>query len=95
MSPSAVSEVPFRCGVSTRLAALRGAASLARLHGDAGAENEKVLLQNTLKFVKSGGRLIMPTSATCVVTSKIWKKAPVEAKERVFQICHPCFFSRK
>jgi hypothetical protein len=36
----------------------------------------------------------MPTTAVWGVTSRAWEKVPVEAKEHVFQICHPCVSAR-
>jgi hypothetical protein len=63
---------------------------LTKLHGNAGAENEKRFLINTLEFVHGGGRLIVLTNAINVTDSPAWKDVPDVVKNRVIQICHPC-----
>jgi hypothetical protein len=92
---SAITDFSPECS-SSKLGNGRSAkGGLKGLHGDAGAENEKMFLENTLEFVTGGGgALIMLTSAVCVEDSNVWEKAPVEAKERLFQICHPCVFAK-
>jgi hypothetical protein len=63
---------------------------LTKLHGNAGAENERMFLINTLEFVQGGGRLILLTSAINVTDSTVWENVPDEVKNRVIQVCHPC-----
>jgi hypothetical protein len=91
---SAMTDFSPECSYNETSNARSNKGGLKGLHGEPAAENEKRFLQNTLEFVKKGGKLIMLTNAVCVEESTVWEGVSDEVKERLFQLCHPCVLAR-